>query len=272
MAPDMPSYASPGIFLGDGFQPRVSQGLILVGAQAYARQVALDLHERGIGSFQPAVKGAGLNKVDLAAVAGFSPANAVELCDHARNHGHWLYLENAEQLTDSSGGRNLLDAICGEMAEARLPCVIASTSTNTYKQLENAACRLIGLVPVAHLDANGRLESVNQIVFLMAEAKDRGDTGWTVAVRYQLTSPMVDDPDSTPDPQADSALRMVDQIAVVGERGLPEGVMISFKADAFQVGQRSAVFNAAEVVARRVVGRKLGGDERVDARRGVCYT
>src|SRR5262249_53481582 len=187
--------------------------------------------------------------------------------------GHWLYLENAEQLTETSGGRNLLDATCSAMAEASLPCVIASTSSRTYNQLEQAAFRLRGLVPVAHLNSTGPFKLFEELTFLMTEPKDRSDTGWAVAVRYQLNSPMVDDPYRTPDPQADSALRMTDNIAVVqGERGLPQGVIISFKADAFQVGQQPAVFNAAEVVARRVVGRKLGSDEHAEARRGVCFT
>jgi hypothetical protein len=271
MPPKPPSYADPDQFLWDGLKERVSQGLLILGEEAHAQQFAQLLHEHGSGTFRAAAPGAGLLAIEAASVSGVSRGHAEKLCQEARDGGHWLYLGRVGRLLDSTGGRNMLEAVCEAMAKASLPCVIASSAAGSDEQLADDLCRLLGLVPTARLDTNGKLLGVSELSFLMAQAEDRGDTGWSVAVRYQLRSPIKDPPDLAPDERADSALRMVDTIRVAGERADPVGALIGFRADAFGVGQRRAVFDAAEVVARRIVGRKVAADELVEARRGFCF-
>ena len=95
--------------MGDGLKPRVSQALILVGDEVRARRIARRLIKRGANRFEAAAPGAALMLVDSSAVAEMGTGDASQFCGKARDEGHWIYLENVEQLTTSSGGSCLLE-------------------------------------------------------------------------------------------------------------------------------------------------------------------
>lgn len=258
-------------FLADGFRTRASQGAILVADEPVAQSMARLLHEEGLADLRAAAAGAGLLVFKPEVIGRMSADDAAQVCAQARAGGHWLFLQNVEKMLESEGGRRLLETICDAMAEGMLPSVVASTPANNYQFIMNALCRLVGLVPVIRLNSTGKPEGVDRINYLMLRTNDRSDTGWIVSVRYSLMSPLGDAYDST-GPEAEGYLPTMDKIHIIGGKSEPSGAFVSFKPESFQVGQQSAVFTAAEKLARRAVGRPLVPGERVEARRGLFYT
>lgn len=264
------AYADPGTFLYDGFSWRTSPGMILVADGLVAVDIARLLMENGLPELPAARSGAQLLAFDPAAVSQIPAAEAARACAYAKSGGHWLFLQDVHKLLDSPGGCAMIEETLQEMAAGTLPCVLASIPETSLKLVTSSVCRLIGLAPTMFFDGAGDPKGFNRIRYLGMRAADRRDTGWAISVRYNLTSP-VSGSYQTAAPDAEYALPMVERIALMGGKEKPVGAYISFRPDSFQISQEDAVFAAAEKIARRAVGRPLGRDERVEARRGLFY-
>jgi hypothetical protein len=259
-------------FLLDGLIPSPSPLVLLVTDSASAMTVATQLHA-GLVDWDelPAATGRLISFATDAAAELTSP-KARELCEELVATGHWLYIGDVDTLLDSVGGKYLLDALLKGIASGELPTVITATRLDLVSRLRSRAIRFMGFaVTVEGPDAAGEFE-FSHSTSVVRPAHDRNDTGWVVAVRLQLSSPISPEADPETEAAAAGVMELVDTAQLVDWPDRPPaGVMIGLRPDAFTVGQETAAFATAAKAARRVVGRPLLAGESVTAARGIYY-
>jgi hypothetical protein len=181
----------------------------------------------------------------------------------------WLYLRRVDAGLTEGHGRQLLDGLCDLIADGRLRCVLVSITAAGYEQLTSSRPRLAGLSTVVEFRTDP--PTVSELAYLAVRTGGARDIGWLVMVKTLLREPPVANGSLPGDIRTDAALQLTDHLAM---HQLPDGtigISVSFKPHAFAVGQQTAAFSAAELVARRALGRELAPGEWVEAARGVVY-
>jgi hypothetical protein len=259
-------------FLVDGLLRNPSTLVLLVTDPSTALVVALRLHD-GSADWAELSKAHGkLLRFETDRAAGLSRQQARDLCAELAATEDWLYLENVDVLLDSSGGRHFLGALVKSVADGDLAAVIASTPHEGAERLRSGALRLMGFaLTVEGPGPDGAFEG-SRTTSVVREAQDRSDTGWAIAVRFELTAPITPYADFQPAADVASAMELVDTAQVIGSAdGPPLGVMIGLSAEAFTVSQEAVAFATATKAAQGVVGRLLEAGESVTATRGIYY-
>jgi hypothetical protein len=257
-------------FLLDGFRRNPSPLVTLVTEPSLAQEVALRLHQGAASDMLPEARG-GLVCLEAGRGAGLSSQQAHDACAQVAATEDWLYMDNFDVLLDSSGGKHFLTALTDSVANGDLAAVIVSTRPERFERLRSGARRLMGFAVIAEGPRpDGTFEASTSIT-IAREAKDRTDTGWMIAVRYELAGPIT--PYAKFDPGADvaDAVVLADKAYVIGSAEEPFGAMIGLRADAFTLSQEEVAFTTATKVAQRLVGRRLEPDESMKVTRAIYY-
>lgn len=262
------------LFLLEGLLRSPSPVILLVVDRSVARSLALRFHAGSVGWDELPAPSGSLLAFETGAAAGLTRQTARDFCAELATTTDWLYLEDVEELLDSPGGNYFLAALLDHVANGDIAAVVAATQPDNFSRLRSKAVRLLGFAIVVE-----RPEGTDGLQYYQANtfvrpAQDRNDTGWMVAVRFDLTSPITPDADFTADAAVAGAIELVDTVQVIQPREPdrpPEGVMIGLKPDAFLVTQQAAAFATATMAAQRVVGRTLRPGENVTATRALYY-
>ena len=206
----------------------------------------------------------------LERAAGLSSQQARDVCANVAATEDWLYVDNFDVLLDSSGGKYFLTAITDSVASGDLAAVIVSTRPERLKRLRTGATRLMGFAVIAEQCPDGSFEASTSIT-IVRETRDRSDTGWMMAVRYELSGPITPYAEFDPGADISDAVVLADKMYVIGSLNEPDGAMISLTADAFTLSQEDVAFATATKVAQRLVGRRLEPGESMKVTRTIYY-
>jgi hypothetical protein len=256
-------------FLLDGFRRNPSPLVVLVTEPSVARGTALRLHQGAGSEVLPEAHG-GLVRLETEKSAGLSSQQARGLCAQIAATEDWLYVDNIDVLLDSSGGKHLLTALTDSVASGDLAAVIVSTRPERFERLRSGAKRLMGFAVIVEKDPDGGFETSTSIT-IVREARDRSDTGWMIAVRYESVGPITPHAEFDPGADISDAVALADKIYVIGSVEEPLGAMVGLTADAFTVSQEDVAFATATKVAQRLVGRRLEPGEIMKVTRAIYY-
>ncbi|WP_030722431.1 hypothetical protein [Streptomyces sp. NRRL F-2580] len=254
------------LFLLDGLRRSPSPLVLVVREAATAALVALRLHDGGTSWDERPARIDGLLQLDLASLVAGGADRATSLLTELATTDHWAFLPNVDTLVESEVGRGFLDGLIVSVGQGEIAAVIASTTPERLPHLQKMAPRLMGFaitLPVGEGKATYRS--------IAARSTNSLDTGWVVAVRYELTGDIQREMDAA-GPAADGRLHLVDSMSLVKrETGPPLGLLVDLSADAFTASQGDAAFATAALAATRLVGRPLRPGEQVTAARGIFY-
>jgi hypothetical protein len=259
-------------FLADGLLHNSSPVVCLVTDASTASAVALALHAKSPDWAElPKAEGR-LLRFETDTAAELSDQQASALCAELAATEHWLYIEDVDVLLDSRGGRHLLTALLAGVANGDLAAVIASAQPDSLNRLRSDALRLMGFALIVEGPGPSGAFELSRSISVVREAQDRDDTGWTIAVRFDLTSPITPYADYDAGAAIAGAVELVDTAHVIEPPdGPPLGAMIGLRADAFTVTQEDAAYATATMAAQRLVGRLLKSGESVKATRAIYY-
>ncbi|MGZ9159408.1 MAG: hypothetical protein ACXW36_11175 [Nitrospira sp.] len=265
---EAPQYASQALFLSDGLAASPTPGALLIGDAEECAQFAIAMQTRGI---PVTTSSSELLRLEPQAVREMDPANAEGLLSQVVARGAWTYCADLHTYLDSPGGRALLSALCNRIVKGDLPCVLAGTTLLGAQRLAEEAFRVRGLLPAFDLSVTP-MHGAGALgyIYVRVPGISLEDSGWLVQVRLMLLSDVRANPQVGDDRDTQDALRLVDGMLGTGSRERPMGLQVSFDVKAFTGNQHAAAFRAAELVARRIVGRPLQPNEAVEASRGVC--
>jgi hypothetical protein len=258
------------VFLLDAMLRHTTPVLLLVMDVEAAQHAALQLHADPLQSEVLPPAEASLLSFDAEVVEDFTRSDADGLCVELAASRNWIFLGDVDEMLRSTGGHHLINAATASIANGDLAAVIASVAAPRLKDFWSQAIRFSGFATT--LEHDGIQFRRFQLTSVVREASDRDDTGWLVAVRYQLTAPITPDAPVKVDVETSAALELVTTIQVIDHPNKPPaGVVVGLSPDAFTVGQESAAFSTATLAARRFVGRPIGVDEEVAVKRAIYF-
>jgi len=262
------------LFLLEGLLRNPSPVILLVTDRSAALSLAQRFHAGSVSWDELPAPSGSLLAFETGAACGLTSQTARDVCAELAASTDWLYIEDVEELLESAGGSYFFTTLLDHVAGGDIAAVIVSTQPDNFSRLRSNAVRLLGFATVfEHSDGTGGLQFYRANTYVRP-AQDRSDTGWMVAVRLDLTSPITPDADFTTDPAIAAAMELVSTVHVIGFREAdqpPDGVMIGLKPDAFLVTQHAAAFATATMAAQRVIGRTLYPGENVIATRALYY-
>ena len=260
------------LFLMDGLLRNSSPVVLVVADPSIALPFANELYNGSVGWDKlPKVEGS-LFRLETTRVARLNAEQVRSLCHEIAATRRWLYIENIDELLDSSGGHHFLVELANSVARGEPAMVIMTTQPEHLDRVRAAVPRLAGFAKTVEWSGQTDSASASQLTSIVAKAQDRDDSGWIVAVRFELAGPISPDASFDGDPASAGVLQLVDTVQIIDSADAPpEGAMIGFSPDAFTFTQEAAAFAAAALAAQRVIGRALQPGEWVTAARGLYY-
>jgi hypothetical protein len=262
-------------FLMDGMSWEATEGLIWVGDDLEVlEQHLIALAHRLVGDDPPEGWPVGpLLRIDVEALAPDVRDMGAAVLGDAVQRGATLALPRLDLMLDADGGEAFLEALRERMSAGELKQCILLLDRAALGRLRQADPRLVAFFGIRDVET-GASSSPTAITV----TTDSADLGWTIAVRCELTAPApaLDGLTyglPTAAPGAGEALEAAGVDRVHGVRH-PDGrttVIIniapaSVPCDAVEEAERRAI-----AATRRLVGRPLGPDEALTARRMICH-
>jgi hypothetical protein len=267
-------YASPLQFLLDGLRTSTTPAILVDLPLEHAAALMERLMEGGAtdARFPAAAAGAKLLAINCENVRDLTIDQARALCAELTQEGSWLILDDIDiLLRRPEEPFELLEAVCADLAAGTLPPVAVICRDVPVYDVIAAAPRLAGLVRL--LDRSSGAGKFVDFDTLTLGASDPDDVGWNVVVAVDLDGDAGSDYTVGGAPASD-ALNAVDgKVQVIADEDgrRPRAVSVAFRSDAFTASERRRAFNAAELVARRYVGRGLSDGESVTAVRALYW-
>lgn len=259
------------LFLMDGFCRTPSPVLLIVGETAAATRIALAVHDGSTRWDSRPARVGKLMRLDSAAIAADPVGDFAALLAGVARTDHWFYLPDIHSLVESPVGGRFLDDLMTLVGDGGAAAVIASTTREHLPKLQAEAPRIMGFASILHHPVDSDSAGLTFFRSIVVRSTDQADVGWMVAVRYDLAGAVQTDTSLAADP-ADNRLRLVDAAQMIVRDGKPPlGAIISLTPDAFSVLQQDAAFATASRAAERLVGRRLGPEERSIAVRAIFY-
>lgn len=260
------------LFLLEGLARAPSPLVLIAADDGPAQHLALRLHSEPVSNFGLPPPQGQLLSLSTELFNDMTLATARAFIDELATTEHWLYVQHLDHLLDSAIGGVFLRLLLDAVSDGRVSAVIASLAPEQVDRLRREARRLLGFAQLMEKNGSRGVFEVSRLTTLVAESPDRSDTGWVVAVRYDLRAPVTPYVDVAVDSHTSAAMELVEAVHLINYPNRPpDGVMISLHAVAFTATQEAVAFETATRAARRVVGRPLVPGETVTATRGVFY-
>lgn len=260
------------LFLVEGLIRDPSPVLLIVDAAPIAQGIAGEVYAgRSEWDEQPEARGR-LLWFDPVTAAGMSSQEVHGYFSELATTDDWIYIGDLDMLCNSSGGQRFLAALLHAIARHEVAAVLASATAERISDLRLLAPRLMGFATLCQRATDEHPGGLIRTTSLVLNFDNALDTGWVVAVRFDLEAPMAPTTEFSGDDAVAGAMQLVESVHLVEGRGLPPaGAMIRLKPQAFTITQEATAFTTAANAAKRVIGRPLSLGESVTATRALYY-